>query len=136
MTQIIIATLALTLVHIWFVPAFFNRVHLKYLMGSRDEGLELSVGAARAGRAASNFQESLVPFLAMCLLAMINGADVLVLAQVWLGLRMVYLVCYVGGYQSRAFLRLGCVTRSADFDGCTASVALFQRLSSAFLAPT
>ena len=131
MTQIIIATLALTLVHIWFVPAFFNRVHLKYLMGSRDEGLELSVGAARAGRAASNFQESLVPFLAMCLLAIINGADLLVLAQVWLGLRMVYLVCYVGGIN-----RLGCVTRSADFDGCTASVALFQRLSSAFLAPT
>ena len=58
MTQIIIATLALTLVHIWFVPAFFNRVHLKYLLGSRDEELELSVGAARAGRAATNFQES------------------------------------------------------------------------------
>ena len=97
MTQIIIATLALTLVHIWFVPAFFNRVHLKYLLGSRDEGLELRVGAARAGRAATNFQERLVPFLAMCLLAMINGADLLVLAQVWLGLRVVYLVCYVGG---------------------------------------
>jgi uncharacterized MAPEG superfamily protein len=56
-------------------------IHLKYLLGSRDEGLELSVGAARAGRAATNFQESLVPFLAMCLLAMINGADLLVLAH-------------------------------------------------------
>ena len=33
----------------------------------------------------------------MCLLAMINGVDLLVLAQVWLGLRVVYLVCYVGG---------------------------------------
>ena len=97
MTQLIVATLALTLVHIWFVPAFFNRVHLKYLMGSRDEGLELSVGAGRASRAATNFQESLVPFLAMCLLAMINGVDLLVLAQVWLGLRVVYLICYVGG---------------------------------------
>lgn len=97
MTQLIVATLALTLIHIWFVPAFFNRVHLKYLMGSRDEGLELSVGAGRASRAATNFQESLVPFLAMCLLAMINGVDLLVLAQVWLGLRVVYLVCYVGG---------------------------------------
>ena len=97
MTQLIIATLALTLIHIWFVPAFFNRVHLKYLMGSRDEGLELSVGAGRASRAATNFQESLVPFLAMCLLAIINGVDLLVHAQVWLGLRVVYLVCYVGG---------------------------------------
>jgi len=97
MTQLIIATLALTLIHIWFVPAFFNRVHLKYLMGSRDEGLELSVGAGRASRAATNFQESLVPFLAICLLAMINGVDLLVHAQVWLGLRVVYLVCYVGG---------------------------------------
>jgi len=97
MTQLIIATLALTLIHIWFVPAFFNRVHLKYLMGSRDEGLELSVGAGRASRAATNFQESLVPFLAMCLLAMSNGVDLLVHAQVWLGLRVVYLVCYVGG---------------------------------------
>lgn len=97
MTQLIIATLALTLIHIWFVPAFFNRVHLKYLMGSRDEGLELSVGAGRASRAATNFQESLVPFLAMCLLSMINGVDLLVHAQVWLGLRVVYLVCYVGG---------------------------------------
>jgi uncharacterized MAPEG superfamily protein len=97
MTQLIIATLALTLIHIWFVPAFFNRVHLKYLMGSRDEGLELSVGAGRASRAATNFQESLVPFLAMCLVAMINGVDLLVHAQVWLGLRVVYLVCYVGG---------------------------------------
>ena len=97
MTQIIIATLALTLVHIWFVPAFYNRIHLKYLMGSRDEGLELSVGAARAGRAATNFQESLVPFLAMCLLAMINGVELIALAQVWLALRVVYLVCYVRG---------------------------------------
>jgi uncharacterized MAPEG superfamily protein len=33
----------------------------------------------------------------MCLLAMINGVDLLMLAQVWLGLRAVYLVCYVGG---------------------------------------
>ena len=97
LTQIIIATLALTLVHIWFVPAFYNRIHLKYLLGSRDEGLELSVGAARAGRAATNFQESLVPFLAMCLLAMINGVDLIALAQAWLALRVVYLVCYVGG---------------------------------------
>ncbi len=123
MTQIIIATLALTLVHIWFVPAFFNRVHLKYLLGSRDEELELSVGAARAGRAATNFQESLVPFLAMCLLAMINGADLLVLAQVWLGLRVVYLVCYVGGDQPRAFFCLDCVACGAGSNGCAASVA-------------
>jgi uncharacterized MAPEG superfamily protein len=28
---------------------------------------------------------------------MINGVDLLMLAQVWLGLRVVYLVCYVGG---------------------------------------
>ena len=97
MTQLIIATLALTLVHIWFVPAFLNRVHLKYLLGSRDEPLELSLAAGRASRAATHFQESLVPFLAMCLLAMINGVDLLMLAQVWLGLRVVYLVCYVGG---------------------------------------
>ena len=66
-------------------------------MGSRDTPLELSQGAARASRASVNFQESLVPFLALCLLAMINGVDVLLLAHVWLGLRVVYLICYIGG---------------------------------------
>jgi uncharacterized MAPEG superfamily protein len=97
MTQVILATLALTLVHIWFVTAFFNRRHIKHLLGSRDTQLELSVHAARASRASTNFQESLVPFLALCLLAMINGTDLLLLAQSWLGLRVVYLGCYVGG---------------------------------------
>ena len=97
MTQVIIATLALTLVHVWLVPAYFNRTHFKYLVGSRDTPLELSQGAARAARASTNFQESLVPFLALCFLALINGTDLVLLAHVWLGLRVAYLICYVGG---------------------------------------
>ena len=97
MTQVIIATLALTLVHVWLVPAYFNRAHFKYLVGSRDTPLELSQGAARAARASTNFQESLLPFLALCFLALINGTDLVLLAHVWLGLRVAYLICYVGG---------------------------------------
>lgn len=97
MTQVIIATLGLTFVHVWLVPAYFNRSHFKYLVGSRDTPLEPSQGAGRAARAATNFQESLVPFLTLCLLALINGSDLILLAHVWLGLRVLYLICYVGG---------------------------------------
>ena len=64
------------------VPAYFNRTHFKYLVGSRDTQLELSQGAARAARASTNFQESLLPFLALCFLALINGTDLVLLAHV------------------------------------------------------
>jgi len=97
MTQIIVLALALALVHIWFVPAFYNRSHLKYLMGSRDEGMPPSQGAGRASRASVNFQESLLPFLALCLLSLLNGTDIATLALVWLGLRAAYLPCYLAG---------------------------------------
>ena len=106
MTQIIIATLALTLVHIWFVPAFFNRVHLKYLLGSRDEELELSVGAARAGRAATNFQESLAYACASMARSSRGVSGVL-----------------RRGDQPRAFFCLDCVSCGAASNGCAASVA-------------
>ena len=97
MTQIIVLALALALVHIWLVPAFYNRSQIKYLMGSRDDGLDLSQGAGRASRASVNFQESLLPFLALCLLSMVNGSEIATLALVWLGLRIVYLPCYLAG---------------------------------------
>jgi len=75
----------------------FSLPHAKWLLGARDDAVELPVLAQRAKRAAANYMESLPAFLAIALLLKIDGIDVGSLALYWLSLRGVYLVLYVLG---------------------------------------
>ena len=93
----IIFALALLLIHVWLVPMVFSLAEAKWLLGARDEAVELPVLAQRAKRAAANFMESLPAFLAIALLLKIEGIDTCSLALYWLSLRGVYLVLYVLG---------------------------------------
>ena len=95
-TEIIFA-LVLLLIHVWLVPMVFSLAHAKWLLGARDDAVELPVLAQRAKRAAANYMESLPAFLAIALLLKIDGIDVGSLALYWLSLRGVYLVLYVLG---------------------------------------
>ena len=95
-TEIIISLLLLA-AHVWLVPMAFSMAHAKWLLGARDETVELSLLTLRAKRAAANYMESLPAFLAIALLIKIEGVDAGSLALYWLSLRGVYLVLYVLG---------------------------------------
>ena len=53
MTQEILAALALLVVHVWLLPMMLNLSNASWLLGSRDEPVELSVLTQRAKRAAA-----------------------------------------------------------------------------------
>ena len=93
----IIFALILLMVHVWLVPMVFSLAHAKWLLGARDDVVELSVFALRAKRAAANYMESLPAFLAIALLLKIEGIDTGSLALYWLSLRGAYLALYVLG---------------------------------------
>lgn len=97
MAEMIIAALALALFQYWLLPASTKLKHAAYLMGTRDEPLELSVIQKRIERATNNLKESMVPFLALSLLAMIQNVDLTKVAQIWLILRVLYIPCYLFG---------------------------------------
>lgn len=99
MTEIIIATFVVYLVHL-LLPgqlAFFRKeVSNAYLLGPRDEEVEVSNIVKRARRASANLQESLLIFLPLAIMAGDNGAASEA-ALIWLGLRIAYLVSYLMG---------------------------------------
>lgn len=96
MTTMIIASLALALFQLWLLPASLNVKNLAYLISSRDaEAPEPSVLEGRISRAGENLQENLVAFLALSLLAMIQQVDLSQIAMLWIGLRVLYLLCYM-----------------------------------------
>ena len=96
MTTIIIAALALTLFQLWLLPASLNIANMGYLISSRDGAApEQSVLQGRITRSGINLQESLPAFIALCLLAMIQQVDLSQLAMIWIGLRVLHLLCYM-----------------------------------------
>ncbi|MFT7528700.1 MAG: putative MAPEG superfamily protein [Arenicella sp.] len=96
MTIMIIGALALTLFQLWLLPASLNLKNMAYLISSRDdEAPAQSVLLGRISRAGVNLQESLPAFLALSLLAMIQQIDLTQLAMIWIGLRVLYLGCYM-----------------------------------------
>lgn len=97
MTTTILYTLALALFQIWLLPMLINIKHMPYLVSNRDEEQQTSPLSQRVSRAATNLQESLPAFLALCLLAMIVEAEVTTAATTWLALRVAYVACYSFG---------------------------------------
>jgi len=93
----IIMALVLWLAHAWLIPFVFSIKHAQWMLGARDDVVELSVQALRAKRAAANYAESLPAFLALAIVAKIDGVDLSELAMYWLILRVLFLVLYVLG---------------------------------------
>ena len=86
---------------------------LAYLLSARDESPQTSDSVDRAQRAAANLLETLPVFLVLAILSIMNSTDVILLAQAWLALRVVFFALYVAGV---AYLRtvawvgaLGCL---------------------------
>jgi uncharacterized MAPEG superfamily protein len=92
----IIGALALTLFQLWLLPASLNVKNVGYLLGSRDdEAPQQSVLQGRISRAGINLQESLPAFFVLSLMAVIQQIDLTQLAMIWIGLRVLYLGCYM-----------------------------------------
>ena len=96
MTAIIIGALALTLFQLWILPASLNIKNIGYLISSRDgAAIEMPVLLGRISRAGINLQESLPAFLALGLLGIIQQVDLTQIAMIWVGLRILFLGCYM-----------------------------------------
>ncbi len=95
MVEPIIYSLALAVVQLWALPASTRLSDLNYLLSSRDNTIESSVLQGRIQRAGANLQESLAPFLALCLLAIVTETDLEQAAWIWLIARAVYVPCYL-----------------------------------------
>ncbi len=100
MLEIILFTGLLMLAHLTLpstLALVSGAVDLNYLVGPRDEAIDLGVVGARAKRAAGNLLESLPVFLTLAALSIMMNAQTVELAAIWLGLRIAYLVIYMAG---------------------------------------
>lgn len=74
-----------------------KEVDHNFAFGPRDQQPEVSLVVQRARRNAGNFQESLLIFLPLAVIALVNNAAAAEAASIWLGLRVAYLVSYLMG---------------------------------------
>ncbi len=95
MTTLIIGALVLALFQLWLLPAALNIKNIGYMLSSRDYPTESSTLQSRVSRAGVNLQESLPAFLTLALLASIQQVDLTLAATIWLGLRVLYIPCYL-----------------------------------------
>ena len=93
MTNIIICTIMFYILHLFLVMSFSLHkvpfIQWTYTGGDISAKTDLSERMASAG---DNLRQSLPVFLALALLSVILEVDNLMLAQSWLGLRVLYLV--------------------------------------------
>jgi len=94
MTTVILLALLLALVQIWLLPMLLNLKNANFLLSNRDNPPEVTLVLARIQRASVNLQESLPAFLAMAVVAEIQGLDLTLVASVWLALRGAYVATY------------------------------------------
>ena len=96
MTTMIIGALALSLFQLWLLPECLDLKNMGFMISSRDGAVpKRSILQGRISRAGMNLRESLPAFLALSLLAMIQQVDLTQVAMLWLGLRVLYLLCYM-----------------------------------------
>ena len=108
MTNVLLLALALALLQILLLPVFLNfilldkeqyKANVRYLLSNRDEPIQAPVPVQRVSRAATNLQETLPLFLALVILGIIAGQDLVALGYSWLALRVAYLLCYSYGIE-------------------------------------
>jgi len=97
MVELILSALLLTLIQSWLIPMFLNLGNLSFLLSNRDEDFEYSAITKRAQRASANLYETLPIFLTLMLLGLILDVDLILSGSVWIALRVLFLICYLGG---------------------------------------
>ena len=97
MVEIILSALLLTLIQSWLIPMLLNLGNLSFLLSNRDEDVELTTITKRAKRASANLYEMLPVFITLMLLGVIFDVDLILLGSVWMALRVLFLMCYLGG---------------------------------------
>lgn len=97
MIEIILSALLLTLIQSWFIPMLLNLGNLSFLLSNRDEDFEFSTITKRAQRASTNLYETLPIFITLMLLGVILDVDLTLSGSIWIALRALFLMCYLGG---------------------------------------
>ena len=97
MIEIILSALLLTLIQSWFIPMLLNLGNLSFLLSNRDEDFQFSTITKRAQRASANLYETLPIFITLMLLGVILDVDLTLSGSVWIALRVLFLMCYLGG---------------------------------------
>ena len=97
MIEIILSALLLTLIQSWFIPMLLNLGNLSFLLSNRDEDFQFSTITKRAQRASANLYETLPIFITLMLLGVILDVDLTLLGSIWIALRALFLMCYLGG---------------------------------------
>jgi len=97
MIEIILSALLLTLIQSWLIPMLLNLGNLSFLLSNRDEDFEFSTITKRAQRASANLYETLPVFITLMLLGVILDVDLTLSGSVWIALRVLFLMCYLGG---------------------------------------
>ena len=97
MIEIILSALLLTLIQSRLIPMLLNLGNLSFLLSNRDEDFEFSTITKRAQRASTNLYETLPIFLTLMLLGVILDVDLTLSGSVWIALRVLFLMCYLGG---------------------------------------
>tara|TARA_E500000075_G_C6947875_1_gene297997 strand:- start:43 stop:417 length:375 start_codon:yes stop_codon:yes gene_type:complete len=100
MIEIMLLSLLLLLIQL-MLPGIIalagGHVTTAYLVSARDDVPDTTVSVERAQRAVANLLETLPAFLVLGVLSLMQTADVLMFAQAWLLLWVVYLACYLAG---------------------------------------
>jgi uncharacterized MAPEG superfamily protein len=97
MIEITLSALLLTLIQSWLIPMLLNLGNLSFLLSNRDEDFEFSTITKRAQRASTNLYETLPIFITLMLLGVILDVDLTLSGSVWIALRVLFLMCYLGG---------------------------------------
>ena len=97
MIEIILSALLLTLIQSWLIPMLLNLGNLSFLLSNRDEDFQFSTITKRAQRASANLYETLPIFITLMLLCVILDVDLTLSGSVWIALRVLFLMCYLGG---------------------------------------
>jgi len=97
MIEIILSALLLTLIQSWLIPMLLNLGNLSFLLSNRDEDFQFSTITKRAQRASANLYETLPIFITLMLLGVILDVDLILSGSVWIALRVLFLMCYLGG---------------------------------------
>ena len=97
MIEIILSALLLTLIQSWFIPMLLNLGNLSCLLSYRDEDFQFSTITKRAQRASANLYETLPIFITLMLLGVILDVDLTLSGSIWIALRALFLMCYLGG---------------------------------------
>ncbi len=97
MIEIILSALLLTLIQSWLIPMLLNLGNLSFLLSNRDDDFQFSTITKRAQRASANLYETLPVFITLMLLGVILDVDLTLSGSVWIALRVLFLMCYLGG---------------------------------------